>query len=414
MFEWLSPYIEGNDFLSGGFILMTLGAVVAYCRKLPAQIWNFIVRQLSVSVELRNEDKIFAEFERWAEDQPFIRRVRFVVATSAKGDRVLTPAPGRHFFRFQSKIVFMLRDRNEDSIASCLPEKITLSFFPCRNQDYIREFLKKVESATAEEERFDVWLNDKWFNARRRELSSVILPKASDLMEDIRWFMDSREWYDERGLDYKRGYLLYGPPGNGKTSLVRGIASSLGLPLQVINLRELTNDSALAGHMATRHPQVVLLEDLDCHTLSKSRASIRASEDEESAPSDRGKSDSGNTTNESGMTRVTMSGLLNAIDGVIQAEGRLLFITTNYYDDLDSALLRPGRIDRIIEVGNAIPEQAEALYRRFYPSCSLEEAGDFAHHADGETSMASLQEILINKAACSRIQGGNGASLKVG
>ena len=103
---------------------------------------------------------------------------------------------------------------------------------------------------------------------------------------------------------------------------------------------------------------------------------------------------------------VTMSGLLNVIDGVGSEEGKLFFATTNYIDRLDPALLRPGRIDRKVEYRLATQEQAEALYVRFFPDRRLaefdvtEKAIDLAKRfaqkipAD-EFSTAELQGYLL-------------------
>lgn len=65
-------------------------------------------------------------------------------------------------------------------------------------------------------------------------------------------------------------------------------------------------------------------------------------------------------------SNVTFSGLLNALDGVTSAEERILFLTTNHVERLDSALVRPGRIDMMVRLGQATRWQAERLWDRFY------------------------------------------------
>lgn len=63
---------------------------------------------------------------------------------------------------------------------------------------------------------------------------------------------------------------------------------------------------------------------------------------------------------------MTLSGLLNGIDGVVAAEERMIFMTTNHLEKLDAALTRPGRVDKMSFIGNATESQAKELFLRFY------------------------------------------------
>jgi len=101
-------------------------------------------------------------------------------------------------------------------------------------------------------------------------------------------------------------------------------------------------------------------------------------------------------------TGVTLSGLLNALDGVSSREGRVLFLTTNHPDRLDPALIRPGRVDLKLELGHAVPDQARRLFLWFYQdcglsSCALESLADrFAAQVPrGKICMAAIQEHLL-------------------
>lgn len=99
-------------------------------------------------------------------------------------------------------------------------------------------------------------------------------------------------------------------------------------------------------------------------------------------------------------SNVTLSGLLNVLDGVGSDEGKLFFATTNYIDHLDSALIRPGRIDVKIEYKLAIKQQAAALFRRFYPSKHIEISNLFtsekAKEITVEERIAELAEVFAD------------------
>ncbi len=93
--------------------------------------------------------------------------------------------------------------------------------------------------------------------------------------------------------------------------------------------------------------------------------------------------------------KITFSGLLNALDGVAAAEGRILFATTNHLERLDPALIRPGRIDRQVEIGFATTEQLRRMFVRFYDGVDALLAEEFiALVPDRRVPMSSLQNVL--------------------
>ncbi|OWA54290.1 putative Mitochondrial chaperone BCS1 [Hypsibius exemplaris] len=97
---------------------------------------------------------------------------------------------------------------------------------------------------------------------------------------------------------------------------------------------------------------------------------------------------------------LSFNGLLNAIDGVASAEGRILFITTNYVEKLDSALIRPGRVDVKQYIGNATESQVERMFRRFNTACSGEDAKRFVRAIFDrperpDVSLAQLQGMFL-------------------
>lgn len=196
------------------------------------------------------------------------------------------------------------------------------------------------------------------------------------------------QWYADRGIPFRRGYLLHGVPGSGKSSLIHAIAGALMLDIYVVSLSSSwMNDSTLTSLMG-RVPArcIVLLEDLDAaFTRSTSRDSgstgapnKKSSSNDKDSSDDEDDEESGKSKKKkkddqlSEVNTLSLSGLLNALDGVAASEGRILFATTNHLERLDPALSRPGRMDVWIEFKNASPWQAEALFRNFFPSADDE------------------------------------------
>ncbi|KAL5518422.1 BAT2_1 [Sanghuangporus vaninii] len=190
----------------------------------------------------------------------------------------------------------------------------------------------------------------------RRSLNTLILPEGvkEDLLRDAREFLQSEEWYVWAGVPHRRGYLLYGHPGTGKSSTIHALASELGLEMYYIQLSsDYMTDENLATLVSSTPPRcILLLEDIDCAFPSR--------EDDDEA-TDRW----GNPVIRTHST-VTLSGLLNILDSVTSEEGRITFATTNHIDRLDPALIREGRMDVKLEYKLANQYQIQETYLRFY------------------------------------------------
>ncbi|MAL75140.1 MAG: hypothetical protein CMM62_09215 [Rhodospirillaceae bacterium] len=190
-------------------------------------------------------------------------------------------------------------------------------------------------------------------------------------MADARRFLENEDFYLRRGLPWRRGYLLHGPPGTGKTSLIRGIASELGLELAIVHLTHRHLDDAGLVALLGNAPEhaVLVLEDIDALFIERESTGASSS--------------------------ISFSGLLNAIDGPASQEGRMLFMTTNHPDRLDPALIRPGRVDMQAELGLCGPEELRRLYLNIFPG-DEDGANRFekSYSAAGLTP-ADAQRILI-------------------
>lgn len=227
-----------------------------------------------------------------------------------------------------------------------------------------------------------------WGLSRRihpRSLSSVILREGvtNAIEEDIEDFLANRLWYKERGIPYRRGYLLYGPPGCGKTSFVKAIAGQIGYNICEIQLSDQNlNDRNLNSLLSSFGRKTILLfEDIDA-------VFVATTEDE-------GKKKKGNVKSmrKSKFGGVTFSGLLNAIDGVASEEDYIVFMTTNHVDKLDPALIRPGRIDLKQLIDYPDEKQIATFFQTFYPRCDVELPSKFAKAMKNVTEYASIAQI---------------------
>merc|ERR1711915_634656 len=211
----------------------------------------------------------------------------------------------------------------------------------------------------------------------RRPLNSVVLDTgvAEQIVADVKEFVGSVAWYRDRGIPYRRGYLLHGPPGCGKTSFITALAGELEYSICVLNLSDRSmSDDRLQHRLADAPEQsIILLEGIDAAFVSREDSSV-------------------NDAAYKGLNRLTFSGLLNAIDGVTSTEGRIVFMTTNYVDRLDPALIRPGRVDRMQYIGHCSTHQLIEMFMKFYPHDGIARANTFAEKvANLEISISAAQ-----------------------
>lgn len=223
----------------------------------------------------------------------------------------------------------------------------------------------------------------------RRALDTVILDatKKEQVLADVEEYMDeaTMTFYANHGIPYRRGYLFHGPPGVGKTSFALALASKFNLDVYNLTLldQDLTDSDLISLLNQLPGRSLLLLEDIDTAGLNrkgKTTSSRRlggrrrmglpegvvgSTSRNKSSTADDPDLDS---DDESGTTtsRVTLSGLLNAIDGVAAPEGHILVMTTNRPFQLDDALVRAGRISVRVEFKNASKRQAEEIFLRMY------------------------------------------------
>ncbi|KAK7052752.1 P-loop containing nucleoside triphosphate hydrolase protein [Favolaschia claudopus] len=247
-----------------------------------------------------------------------------------------------------------------------------------------------------------IWTNVK--HKVRRPLSSVILQDGvvDALVHDAKEFLATEDWYVEAGIPHRRGYLLYGPPGTGKTSTIYALAGALNLEIYSLSLASNFVDDSFLQRAASSIPRqaLFLIEDIDCAFASREDeeeeylrmlgAGRAGPPDFDSFPS-KGKFKGAGGGGEAVRSQVTLSGLLNVIDGVGSEEGKLFFATTNYIDRLDLALLRPGRIDMKVQYELSTRQQAHDLFLRFFPESR------FPDFAAASSSPSSTAESSVGK-----------------
>jgi chaperone BCS1 len=223
-----------------------------------------------------------------------------------------------------------------------------------------------------------------------RLLDSVILQpgEKEHLVQDIENFRESKQRYERLGVPYHRGYLLKEPPGTRKKSLVTALKKKKKKKKNSINLADLNDRTLMNAVNQIARNSVLLFEDIDCMKSNTAReaASPRAND---------GMQPQNGKESASERNGVTLSGLLNVLDGFYAPTNVLFMMTTNRIETLDEALLRPGRIDYKLYLGKADDRQKIELYRRFFTEASEFEAKAFVETYRSAETMAEFQGLLL-------------------
>ncbi|KAJ7595072.1 P-loop containing nucleoside triphosphate hydrolase protein [Mycena floridula] len=218
----------------------------------------------------------------------------------------------------------------------------------------------------------------------RRALSTLVLQAEikENLLEDMNTFLESSHFYSLTGIPHRRGYLLYGHPGTGKSSTIHAMAGELGLEIYSISLASPGIDDYNLQKLISDTPSrsILLLEDIDCAFPSR--------EDDDDEPDF---DQNGNPLPKQTIpprSQVTLAGLLNVLDSITSEEGRITFATTNHIEMLDPALIRAGRMDVKVEYKLATSDQIEMVFRRFFPD------DRYAIDADDITVQPELEQNI--------------------
>ncbi|KAK3837595.1 MAG: P-loop containing nucleoside triphosphate hydrolase protein [Linnemannia elongata] len=376
--------VLGNDFLSAGFFVMVIRGCYNVLAKIFTHYYEKIISRVYASVEVEEGDQCYEAITKSARNLS----VRTSWASFSKSDRpqlIFLPGKGTHVLHHKGLKVNLSISSTPSSVHGSgsgrnhVKQTITLAAFGWDSgmlrmiiQDAMEEsYKKKCGKTTVYTSNGSMYWSSS--SARSpRSFDSVILSEGlkEELLKDVTTFQESALWYRDRGVPYRRGYLLHGPPGTGKSSFIIALAGYLGMSISIVNLgMNGLSDQQLSILLDKSPPNsILLMEDVDA-ALVKRKQGI------ESNPN------SGD---------LTLSGVLNALDGIAAQEGSVVFMTTNHISKLDEALIRPGRCDRKLLFDYADKQ----MFLKFYQS--------YSNDLNSNDSVIGKKKLQIDTRDCDR------------
>jgi hypothetical protein len=303
-------------------------------------------------------------------------------------------------------------------------------------QDWVKEYEGRLNSDNDKHLRYYLYtpgadVTEEYYDPTRhyaefkfesgKSFSNVFYPEKEDIMQRLDFFTQNKAWYKKRGIPYTMGFLFYGDPGCGKTSTIKAIANHtqrhiVSVPLNKIKTAKELLNVFYNGQMNYRDipldKRLYVLEDIDAADLKETvgerseKECKDRTEDSDSSRAEKDGGDSGIDLNllsllKSGaafdkkLNKLTLASLLEVLDGVMEMDGRMLIITTNYPEKLDRALIRPGRIDMKVKFGPMTAQNIREMFEHYFespaPECELSAA-----LPDLRWSPAEVTQVFLN------------------
>jgi len=363
----LTNLFKDNVVLTTFISMYGIGVVTYLFRNIPTKLFYSIKKQITTTISIANFNISYDLFMKELLRNSKLYTIRSLRVSNGKwGDSSLTTTIGfgYHFIFYKKKLLFLSIMEKE---SKSFEEKVTLQITKFgRSHSFFNELIqtvKKLDDGELDEIKVFNYDPCHWefiTTIPKREMNSVFIPNETkkEILNALDKFANNESFYKERGIPYQLGILLEGPPGTGKTSLVKAIASYINKNISTISPTHLYDLPCSLGSF--KESSIMVIEDVDTSILTNDRKNKKVLS-EEAVPQ-------GKILEEEPpvFSFSSLSDVLNSIDGILSIHGRVLVMTTNHYEKLDKALIRPGRVDLVVHVGFVTQETFNEFILSFF------------------------------------------------
>lgn len=392
--DTLFSTLASNQLLVGGVGTLAFGTLMYVLRAVPEKILEFLERTLWTKVFVESLSNEYRDVDAFIEG----RQLDFFSRSLEIKDGSLKTGFGGGWGTYAGTLFSYTKTKSAQQLTHF--ETITISFLT-RDRSVVERFMKDCKP---EEHRNSIYISlysaggsDGGLRRRKRGLETVFVDQAikDRLVSRLAWFLGAEEWHSKRGIPWKLGIILHGPPGTGKTSLIHALASDFGFDIKYIK----SLHGLGAAFKSGTQNDLFVIEDIDTIASSLNRDTRKESAEDGGA-----------------LRGAPLHEILNSMDGMQTPDGLKFIVTTNHLDRLDPAIVRPGRIDDVIEIGPLSAESARAMFRAFY---GRDGVGDYsprtgaelqqmfstmrAEDAEAELGMAERRRAVVREPAAANI-----------
>jgi hypothetical protein len=257
-----------------------------------------------------------------------------------------------------------------------------------------KQFIYTLCKTKYDDSRFECW--KEYVFESTRSFDNIFFEGKENILGKIKFFLDNPQWYYDMGIPYTLGFGLHGPPGTGKTSFFKCLANLTGRHLVVLSLKLIKTKSQLDQFFFENRytyknrensvgfdKKIIILEDIDClgDIVLKRNKTAEARPEKKTRRKtgvetavqmildkndEQSKAVEAMCSKQTDDEPITLDDILNLWDGLKETPGRILGISSNHYDKLDPALIRPGRIDITLKLDLASRQTIGQMYNHYY------------------------------------------------
>lgn len=377
LWSFYTQFAKESPVVASIVSVSAMGVATFFLRTVPKSLWSTFKQQISTSLTFDNSsdgsaEELFLNVMHWYDTSPWSRFGRTLRVYSGwlpsnsqgpDGSRIWSSqfrvgfGGGLQFGLWEGLPVTIRRTRlsTEASVSNRVLYEITITRLG-RNRESLKRLLESFLPVRAPGHkailRYSV--KDQWKEVgrlRKRSLDSVVTKTSvkTTITNAIDQFLERESWYLERGIPYKLCIMLRGTPGCGKTSLIRALASHYGKALYLIQLNSMSDETLRNAFSTTGPDGFVVLEDFNISSLLARNDELKVATSTQHKPTTDSRIETEHKEDATWCS-VTLQGFLNVFDGLEDLHGKIIFLTTNVYDELDAAVVRKGRVDLSIEM----------------------------------------------------------------
>ena len=351
MYEQILEIIKTNEFFQGGFLVAVISGVLMYVKSVPSKVYRFFNRYSTLYLDLPDSSDEFNWVSLHVNDLYSESNYGSYTIVNRKG-YMYTSIGDYRYLRLGKfcwvKFIFAKRELdNKSGGEDAFAYSMSLKLYGWGKRKSLVNLVQEAKEKYGPSEgkkSIARWSTNYWSHVcwvPERTMDTVYSDSMEAVLSDISNFQTKQEQYAAKGIPYRRGYMFHGPPGTGKTSSISALANALGMGINTINLSSITGKSLIDA--LAHSDKLIVFEDVDAISAANTR--------KEQAKTSESNSSEVKSTAEDIFETITLSELLNAIDGSVTGQNLIFIFTTNHPEKLDPALMRPGRIDRKVLFG---------------------------------------------------------------